>query len=276
MEIHSRTMSYASAMGARVGLVYDARDEDWDCKIADESMSAPEPELPQMCTVSLPPFGLPPISSRKDSRSPPTDPLTQRLERGKVSESVMKKYKRIPPEERCYVRMKLDLLFTLTTHIVKLQPRVREILLSLNNNVAAVRRENMLLSDIETAALVSSMEKVVSIANDSLKARNVDCMASSICGPTLWFDDARQLCRSLNAVDNLELWHAVALYRMAHGKITSPYMTVINCHTNLSMYKRWLDSQGGFFVSEREVSKLYRLVQQVLQGLCCQHHKTPV
>ena len=92
MEIHSRTMSYASAMGARVGLVYDARDEDWDCEISDDSMSAPEPELPQMCTVSLPPFGLPPISSRKDSRSPPTDPLTQRLERVKVSESVMKKY----------------------------------------------------------------------------------------------------------------------------------------------------------------------------------------
>ena len=220
-------------------------------------MSAPEPELPQMCTVSLPPFGLPPISSWKDSRSPPTDPLTQRLERDKVSESMMKK---------CDVHMKLDLLFTLTTHIVKLQPRVREILLSLNNNVAAVRRENMLLSDIETAALVSSMEKVVSIANDSLKARNVDCMASSICGPTLWFDDARQLCRSLNVVDNLELWHAVALYRMAHGKITSPYMTVINCHTNLSMYKRWLDSQGGFFVSEREVSELYRLASDEVKS----------
>ena len=74
-----------------------------------------------MCTVSLPPFGLPPVSRRKDSRSPPNDPLTQKPERDKVSESVMKKYERIPPEERGYVRMKLDLLFTLTTHIVRLQ-----------------------------------------------------------------------------------------------------------------------------------------------------------
>ena len=161
-------MSYASSMGARVGLVYDARDEDWDCEIADDSMSAPEPELPQMCTVSLPPFGLPPISSRRENRGPQVDPLTQKPERDKVWESVMKKYERVPPEERCYIRMKLDLLFTLTMHVVKLQPRVREILLSLNNNVAAIRRESMLLSDMEVAALVDSMVKVVSIANDTL------------------------------------------------------------------------------------------------------------
>lgn len=69
----------------------------------------------------------------------------------------------------------------------------------------------MLLSDSEMMALVSSMEKVVSIANDTLKARNVDGMASSIYGPTLLFEDAKQLSRSLNVIDNLELWHAVAL-----------------------------------------------------------------
>ena len=166
-------------------------------------------------------------------------------------------------EERCYIRMKLDLLFTLTTHVVKLQPRVREILLSLNDNVAAIRRENMLLSDMEVATFVNSMVKVVSIANDTLKARNVDGMAESICGPTLWFEDARLLCRALNMIDDMELWHAVALYRMSHGRITSPYMTVINCHSNLTMYKKWLDSQGGFFVSERAVSELYRLASDV-------------
>ena len=82
------SMSYASSMGARVGLVYDARDKDWDCEIADDSMSAPEPELPQMCTVSLPPFGLPPISSRRENRGPQVNPLTQKPERDKVSESV--------------------------------------------------------------------------------------------------------------------------------------------------------------------------------------------
>ena len=69
------------------------------------------------------------------------------------------------------MRMKLDLLFTLTTHLVKPQPRVREILLSLNDNVAAVRRENVLLTDAEICALESSVGKVISIANDTLKAR---------------------------------------------------------------------------------------------------------
>ena len=125
-------------------------------------MSAPEPELPQMCTVSLPPFGLPPISSRREKKSPQVDPLTQKPERDNV-----------------------------------------------------------------------------------------------------WFEDARLLCKVLNIIDDLELWHAVALYRMSHGRITSPYMTVINCHSNLTMYKKWLDSQGGFFVSERAVSELYRLVSDV-------------
>ena len=142
------SMLYASSMGARVGLVYDARGDDWDSEIAGDSTSAPEPELPQMCTVSLPPFGLPPISSRRENRIPQVDSLTQKPERDKVSESVMKKYERVPSGEHCYIRMKLDLLFTLTMHIVKLQPRVREILLSLNDNVAAIRPENMLLSDL--------------------------------------------------------------------------------------------------------------------------------
>lgn len=85
------SMSYASSMGARVGVVYDARDDDWDTEIADDNLlpTGPEPELLQMCTISLPPFGLPPISSRRDNRNPPTDPLTQRPERDKVSESVI-------------------------------------------------------------------------------------------------------------------------------------------------------------------------------------------
>jgi len=65
----------------------------------------------------------------------------------------MKKYGRVPPEERCHLRMKLDLLLTLTTNIVKPQPRVREMLLSLNNNVAAVTKDNLLLTDSEISAL---------------------------------------------------------------------------------------------------------------------------
>ena len=65
----------------------------------------------------------------------------------------MKKYGRVPPEELCHVRMKLDLLLTLTTNIVKPQPRVREMLLSLNNNVAAVTKDNLLLTDSEISAL---------------------------------------------------------------------------------------------------------------------------
>ena len=108
--------------------------------------------------------------------------------------------------------------------------------------------------------------KVVSIANNTLKARNIDGMASSVFGPTLSFSDAKSLCRSLNAIDDIELWHAVALYRMAHGRITSPYMTVIQCHANLNMYKKWLDSQYGFFVSDRAVSELYMLASEIVKS----------
>ena len=99
------SMSYASSMGARVGVVYDARDEEWNSEIADDSPfpSGSGPDLPPMNTVPLPSFGLPPISSRRAPVDPLHEPLTQRPERDKVSESVMKKYKRIPPEERCYV-----------------------------------------------------------------------------------------------------------------------------------------------------------------------------
>jgi len=132
--------------------------------------------------------------------------------------------------------MKLDLLFTLTTSLVKPQPRVREILLSLNDNVAAIRKENLLLTDVEICALESSVAKVISITNDTLKARSVDGMAGSISGPTLSDENAQQLCRSLNSIDDPQLWHSVALYRMAHGRLTSPYMIVIQCHANLLMY----------------------------------------
>ena len=117
-------MSYASSMGARVGLVYDAQG----VRTGIAKLQA---------IASLPPFGLPPISSRREKKSPQVDPLTQKPERDNV-----------------------------------------------------------------------------------------------------WFEDARLLCKVLNIIDDLELWHAVALYRMSHGRITSPYMTVINCHSNLTMYKK--------------------------------------
>ena len=124
----------------------------------------------------------------------------------------MKKYERVPPEERCYIRMKLDLLFTLMSHIVKLQPWVREILLSLNDDIAAVREENMILTDIEINSLCNSMKKVVSIANDTLKAKNVNGMAEAVCRTSLHLEDAKLLSRSLNEIDEMKLWHAVALY----------------------------------------------------------------
>ena len=170
----------------------------------------------------------------------------------------MKKYERVPPEERCYIRMKLDLLFTLMSHIVKLQPWVREILLSLNDDIAAVREENMILTDIEINSLCNSMKKVVSIANDTLKAKNVNGMAEAVCRTSLHLEDAKLLSRSLNEIDEMKLWHAVALYRMSYGRMTSPYITVVNCHMNLKTYKRWLDSQGTFFVTDKSISELYR------------------
>ena len=256
-------MSYASAMGTRVGLVYDARDDDWDNEIGEDDIPRAEPEAPPMSTVTLPPLGLPPISSRRVPRGPEIDTLNQRAERDKVSESVVKKYDRVPPEERCHIRMKLDLLFTLTSHIVKLQPRVREILLSLNDNVAAIKKENMLLSESEVTALCNSMKKVISLANDTLKARNTNGMAETICGSTLRLEDAQLLSKVLNGIEDLELWRAVALYRMSHGRMTSPYMIVVNCHMNLTTYKRWLDSQGAFFVEEQAVSEMYRAASDV-------------
>ena len=246
--------------------MYDARDNDCDSEIGDDNISRQEPEMPQMSIVTLPPLGLPPISSRRFPREPEIDTLTQKKERDKVSESVMKKYDRVPPEERCYIHMKLDLLFTLPSHIVKLQPRVREILLSLNDDVAAVREENMILTDAEVTSLCNSMKKVVSIVNDTLKARNVKGMSEAICGMNLHLEDAKLLSRALNEVDEMELWHAVALYRMSHGRMTSPYMIIVNCHMNLNTYKRWLDSQGAFFVEDKAVSELYRAASDVAKG----------
>ena len=53
---------------------------------------------------------------------------------------------------------------------------------------------------------------------------------------------------------------------MAHGKLTSPYMTVIQCHANLLMYKKWLESQYGFFVSDHTLSELYRLAAETVRS----------
>ena len=102
-------------MGARVGVFYDARDNDWYSEIADENPlpAGSNPDLPPLCMVSLPPFGLPPISDRRATVDPSRDPLTQRPDRDKVSESVMKKYKKVPPEERCYDPPPLPYLDTL-------------------------------------------------------------------------------------------------------------------------------------------------------------------
>jgi len=93
------SMSYASSMGARVGVVYDARDEDWNSEIEDDINFPSEsgPDLPLLNTVPLPPFGLPSISNRRVPADPVAEPLTQRPERDKVSESVLKKYEKIPP-----------------------------------------------------------------------------------------------------------------------------------------------------------------------------------
>ena len=261
-------MSYASNMGARVGVIYDAHDDDWDDEITNDNPihTATDPELPRLQSVPLPPLGLPSISSRRSIRKVPVESLTQRPDRDKVSESVMQKYNRIPPEERCYIRMKLDLLLTLTTHIVKLQPRVREIVLSMTDRVSQVKRENALLSDSEVDALMSGIIKVVSITNDTLKTRCVDNMASSVCGTNLCYADALNLCRALNSLDNIELWHAVALYRIAHGKVTSSYLTVIVCNKNLKQYKKWLEAQSGFCTLQQPVQDLYRLACDVVRS----------
>ena len=48
------SMSYASTMGSRVGLVYDARDDDWDSELGDDSAHRQEPEMPPISIVTLP------------------------------------------------------------------------------------------------------------------------------------------------------------------------------------------------------------------------------
>ena len=101
----SESMSYASSMGGRMGIVYDTNEEDWDDEVeTDKTFPASGSQaFPSLTTVSLPPFGLPLISQRRVTSDPSREPLAQRPERDKISESVMKKYERIPPEERCYV-----------------------------------------------------------------------------------------------------------------------------------------------------------------------------
>jgi len=87
-------MSYASSMGSRVGIVYDANDEDWDCEIGnDETFPAADSQAyPSWSAVPLPPFGLPPVNQRRAPVNPSHEPLAQSPDRDKISESVMKKY----------------------------------------------------------------------------------------------------------------------------------------------------------------------------------------
>ena len=133
-------MSSASSMGQRVGIVYDARDNDrYDQLGNDETFPTSDDDFyPSWSSVSLPPYGLAPIRQRRATVDPSHEPLPQRPEKDKISESVMKKYNKIPAEERCYVRMKLDLLITLTLNIVKPQPKVREVLLAPMEDISTV------------------------------------------------------------------------------------------------------------------------------------------
>ena len=48
------SMSYASTMGSRVGLVYNARNDDWDSELGDDSAHRQEPEMPPISIVILP------------------------------------------------------------------------------------------------------------------------------------------------------------------------------------------------------------------------------
>jgi len=65
-------MSYASSMGSRVGIVYNANDEDWDCEIGnDETFPAADSQAyPSWSAVPLPPFGLPPVNQEEHQSIP--------------------------------------------------------------------------------------------------------------------------------------------------------------------------------------------------------------
>jgi len=74
--------------------------------------------------------------------------------------------------------MKLDLLITLILNLVKPQPKVRELLLSANGDITKITREDRPISDAEISAFEKSVARVILIANDTLKSRSVNEMAS--------------------------------------------------------------------------------------------------
>ena len=81
--------------------------------------------------------------------------------------------------------MKLDLLITLTLNIVKPQPKVREVLLAPTEDITTVIREDLPIGDAEISSFKESVSKLVQIANDTLKARSINEMASVINSPNL-------------------------------------------------------------------------------------------
>ena len=74
------------------------------------------------------------------------------------------------------MRLKLDLLITLILNLVK--PKVREVLLSANGDITKITREDRPISDAEISAFEESVARVILIANDTLKSRSVNEMAS--------------------------------------------------------------------------------------------------
>ena len=139
--------------------------------------------------------------------------------------------------------MKLDLLITLTLNLVKPQPKVREVLLSSSCDVASITHDDLHISDSEVSVLTEGVLKVISIVNDMLKARSINKMASAITSSEISYKDSKVLSNALNSLGEVPLWTSVALYRMSHNCLNSPYLIVIYCQDNLRMYKRWLSAQ---------------------------------
>ena len=261
-------MSSVSSMGQIVGILYDVRDDNRYHQLGnDETFPTSDDTLYLFwSSVSLPPFGLAPISQRRATVDPSHEPLPQRPEKDKISKSVMKKYNKIPAEERCYVRMKLDLLITLTLNIVKPQPKVREVLLALTGDITTVFREDLPIGGAEISLFKESVSKLVQIANATLKARSVNEMASVINSPNLTYIAAQQLCSALNNQEPVLLWNAIIMYQMAHNRVDSPYLIVIYCHSSLRMYKKWLDAQYGLNITDHSISELYHLAHQTVKA----------
>ena len=136
--------------------------------------------------------------------------------------------------------MKLDLLIALTLNLVKPQPKGREVLLSSSCDVASITHDDLHISDSEVSVLTEGVLKVISIVNDMLKAKSINKMASAITSSEISYKDSKVLSNALNSLGEVPLWTSVALYRMSHNCLNSPYLIVIYCHDNLRMYKRWL------------------------------------